>query len=52
MPVLLKDVGYLAIVDTVDADGNLVSQELVTHGPHQFAGDFDVYCDAITAAIG
>jgi hypothetical protein len=50
--VLLKDVGYLAIVDTVDADGNLVSQELVTHGPHQFAGDFDVYCDAITAAIG
>ena len=50
--VLVKDVGYLAIVDTVDPEGNLLSHELITHGPHQFAGDFDVYCDAITAAIG
>jgi len=24
--VLVKDVGYLAIVDTVDAEGNLLSQ--------------------------
>lgn len=50
--VLVKDVGYLAIVETVDPEGNLLSHELITHGPHQFAGDFDVYCEAITAAIG
>lgn len=50
--VLLKDVGYLAILHTFDADDNLVSEQLVTHGPHEFAGDFDAFCDAITAAIG
>lgn len=52
---LVKDVGYLAIVDTVDtvdAEGNLVSEQLIEHAPHQFAGDFTVYCNAITAAIG
>jgi len=30
--VLLKDVGFLAIVDTVDSQGNFLSQELVAHG--------------------
>ena len=50
--VLLRDAGFLAIVDTVDAEGNLLDQELVMHGPHQFAGDFTAFCDAITAAIG
>lgn len=50
--VLLKDVGYLAILDTVDDQGNLVDEQLIVHGPHQFAGDFSAYCDAITAAIG
>jgi hypothetical protein len=50
--VLLRDAGFLAIVDTVDSEGNFISQELITHGPHQFAGDFTAFCDAITAAIG
>lgn len=50
--VSLQDVGYLAIVTTVDAQGNFLSQQLIEHGPHQFAGDFSAYCDAITAAIG
>lgn len=50
--VLLRDVGLLSIVDTVDADGNLVNEQLVEHGPHQFAGDFDAYCNAIAAAVG
>jgi hypothetical protein len=49
---LVKDVGYLAILTTVDADGNFLSQELVARGPHPFAGDFEVYCNAILAAIG
>jgi hypothetical protein len=49
---LVKDVGYLSMVDTVDADGNFISQQVIEHGPHPFAGDFDVYCDAIAAAIG
>jgi hypothetical protein len=49
---LIKDAGYLSIVDTVDADGNLISEEIVAHGPKPFGGDFAVFCDAITAAIG
>jgi hypothetical protein len=49
--VLLKDAGYLAIVDTVDAEGNLVDEQVIVHGPHEFAGDFAAYCDAITAAL-
>ena len=50
--VLLQDVGYLSIVDTVDAQGNFLDEHLIEHGPHQFAGDFSAYCAAITAAIG
>lgn len=50
--VLLRDAGFLAIVDTVDSQGNLISEHLVVHGPHQFAGDFTAMCDAIASAIG
>jgi hypothetical protein len=50
--VLLRDAGYTAIVDTVDPDGNLISQQFINHGPHEFAGDQTAYCDAITAAVG
>ena len=50
--VLLRDAGYTAILDTVDADGNFISEQVINHGPHEFAGDQTAYCDAITAAIG
>jgi hypothetical protein len=50
--ILLQDVGYLAIVTTFDAQGNFLNQQLIEHGPHQFAGDHSAYCNAITAAIG
>lgn len=50
--VLVKDVGFLSMVQTIDPDGNLLSDQVVEHGPHPFAGDMTVYCDAITAAIG
>src|SRR4051794_10530330 len=50
--VLLRDAGFLAIVDTIDADGNFLSEQLAVHGPHQFAGDFTAMCDAITSALG
>ena len=49
---LVKDVGYLSVVDTFDSQGNFLSEQVIEHGPHQFAGDFTVYCNAITAAIG
>jgi hypothetical protein len=39
-------------VDTVDSQGNLLNEQLIEHGPHPFAGDFTVYCNAITSAIG
>jgi hypothetical protein len=48
---LLKDSGFLSIVDTFDADGDLLSEQVIVHGPHEFAGDFDAFCAAITAAI-
>jgi hypothetical protein len=50
--VLVKDVGYLSIVDTVDSQGDLLSEQVIEHGPHPFAGDFTVYCNAIAFAIG
>ena len=49
---LVKDAGYLSMVQTVDADGNLLSDQLIVHGPHPFGGDFTVFCDAIASAIG
>jgi hypothetical protein len=49
---LVKDAGFLSMVTTFDADGNVVSQQVIVHGPHQFAGDFTVFCDAIASAIG
>jgi len=48
---LLKDVGFLSIVDTVDAQGNLLSEQVIEHGPHPFSGDFTVFCNAIASAI-
>jgi hypothetical protein len=50
--VLLKDSGYLSILDTFDAQGNFLSEQLIENGPHAFAGDFTAYCNAITSAIG
>jgi hypothetical protein len=49
---LLRDSGFLSIVDTFDAQGNLLSEQVIMHGPHEFAGDFTAFCAAITAAIG
>jgi hypothetical protein len=49
---LLKDVGYLSMVDTFDAQGNLLSEQVIEHGPHPFGGDFTVFCNAIASAIG
>ena len=49
---LVKDVGFLSTVDTVDAQGNLLSEQVIEHGPHPFAGDQTVFCDAIASAIG
>jgi hypothetical protein len=49
---LLKDAGYLSMVTTLDSEGNVISDRVVVHGPHPFAGDFDAYCNAIAAAIG
>jgi hypothetical protein len=48
----VKDVGYLSLVSTFDYEGDLVSEQVVAHGPHPFAGDFDVFCTAIASAIG
>ena len=50
--VLVKDVGFLSIVDTLDSDGNLISEQVTVHGVHQVSGPDDVYCAAIASAIG
>jgi streptogramin lyase len=49
---LVKDAGFLSIVTTTDSQGNFLSQQVIEHGQHPFAGDFTVFCNAITAAIG
>jgi len=49
---LVKDVGFLSMVATFDAQGNFLSEQVIEHGPHPFAGDFTVFCDAIASAIG
>jgi hypothetical protein len=48
----MRDAGFLAIVDTVDSEGSFLGEQIVVHGPHQFAGDFTAMCDAIASAIG
>jgi len=49
---LVKDAGFLSIVTTFDAQGNVLSEQVIEHGPHPFAGDQTVMCDAIASAIG
>jgi len=49
---LVEDVGFNSFVDTFDSEGNFLSEQVIVHGPHQFLGDFTVFCDAITSAIG
>ena len=49
---LVKDAGFLSIVDTFDSQGNFVSEQVIEHGQHPFAGDQTVFCDAIASAIG
>jgi hypothetical protein len=50
---LVKDVGFLSFVDTVDAGGNLLNEQVIVHGPHPSGGpNSTVFCDAIAAAIG
>ena len=49
---LVKDAGFLSIVDTFDSQGNFVSEQVIEHGQHPFAGDQTVLCAAITSAIG
>lgn len=50
--VVVRDVGYLSIVDTVDAQGDFLGEQVTEHAPHPFAGDFAVYCRAIASALG
>lgn len=50
--VLVKDVGLVSIVDTVDSDGNLLSEQVIVHGVHQVSGSDAAYCAAIATAIG
>jgi len=45
---LVKDVGFLSLVDTFDSQGNFLDEQVIEHGPHP--GEFP-FCDAITAAI-
>jgi hypothetical protein len=49
---LVKDAGFLSMVTTFDAEGNVLSMQVIEHGPHPFAGDQTVMCDAIASAIG
>jgi hypothetical protein len=51
--VLVKDVGFLSAVATLDSAGNLLNVQVIMHPGFQFFGPDDpAYCAAIAAAIG
>lgn len=51
--VLVKDVGFLSIVDTVDAQGNVINEQVIVHGVHEVSGPDDpAFCEAIASALG
>jgi hypothetical protein len=50
--VLMKDDGLSSITGTWDSQGNLLSVQMIEHGPHQFGGDTTAECDAIASAVG
>ena len=49
---LVKDAGFISFVTIFDSQGNVLSEQVIEHGPHPFGGDFTVFCDAIASAIG
>ena len=48
--ILFKAVGFLNIVATFDAQGDLLSQQVIEHGPA--GSDPAAFCGAIASAIG
>jgi len=49
---LVKDVGFVSIVDIVDAQGNLLSEQVIVHGRNPSTGpNSNTFCDAIASAI-
>jgi hypothetical protein len=52
--VLLRNAGYLVLHQVIDADGNVLSTEIVVNrGPHPIAeSDFTLTCDVLTDALG
>ena len=50
--VLVRDVGFISLVDTVDSQGRLLSHQVIVHGVHQASGEDAVFCAAIASAIG
>lgn len=49
--VMVKDVGLVSMVDTFDADGNLINEQVIVHGVQQVSGPDAAYCAAITSAL-
>jgi len=52
--VLLRDAGYVQFLRTFDADGEMISSEVVLErGPHpDLDSDFEAFCDVIVPALG
>jgi len=52
--VLLRDAGYVTFLRTFDADGEMVSSEVVLErGPHpDLDSDFEAFCEVTVPALG
>jgi hypothetical protein len=52
--ILVKDAGYIELVEHVDGDGNQLSLDVVfMHGPHPDAdADFNLFCGVMETALG
>jgi len=49
--VLVKDVGFISLIDTISAHGKLLDEQVIVHGVHQASGEDAVFCAAIASAI-
>jgi hypothetical protein len=52
--MLLRDAGYVQFLRTFDADGEMISSEVVLErGPHpDLDSDFEAFCDVVVPALG
>lgn len=51
--VITRDAGRISFLVTVDENGDVVSEEVISRGPHpQADSDFELFCQVVPEALG